>query len=125
MKSNVFKQHAENEEWLGKLGFYNDEIRIMQDQLEEVSMKNTSADIRGEIEHFQNQFIIQRKNADDLRRQIKQEEKSIVHNLGVDYVAGAEQLPVDHGHEKDLMSGFESNFSNLRKEFRDFLGKRL
>ena len=57
--SNLGVQHNE---WLRKLEFYKEDLDILEKRLLEVSDKNTSTEARAGIEHFQNQFMIQRKN---------------------------------------------------------------
>lgn len=41
------------------LGFYTDEIKVLEHRLAEVAAKNTGREVLFQVEHFQNQFIIQ------------------------------------------------------------------
>src|SRR5690242_732236 len=66
IKSGVL-QH----EWLRELDFYELEIKILQKMLQEVTAKNTNDEARAGIEHFQNQFILQKNNLDELRASIE------------------------------------------------------
>jgi hypothetical protein len=63
-KAKIYDQHAENTEWTSKLNFYKDDIKIMTGRLEEVASKNSSKEVLAQVEHFQNQLIIQRNNID-------------------------------------------------------------
>jgi hypothetical protein len=81
MKPTTFNQHTENTEANNKLSFYKDEVRIMQGRLDEIASKNNKKDIQKEIEHFQNQIIIQSKNIEDLRKDILSEENWIRANV--------------------------------------------
>ena len=56
-KEKIYKQHEENSAWINKLDFYKQEISILKGRLEELARKNSSKEVMGEIEHFQNQFI--------------------------------------------------------------------
>ena len=125
MKTKIFNQHSEHGEWLSKLDFYNDELKIMQSRLEEVNGKNTTKEVRKEIEHFQNQFIIQQKNTADLHRHIVAEEKKISALIKKNPVSSDHRTTEDHGIERNMMKSYEDNFNNLRKEYNKFLGKRL
>jgi hypothetical protein len=125
MKTSIYSQHHDHTDWLNKLSFYNDEISIMQKKLEEVNSRNTGADIRKKIEHFQNQLIIQKSNSDDLHRQIKREEKGLQDNIRKNPVASDHRTTEDHTGERTMMEGFEKNFNLFRKEFNAFLSERL
>ena len=71
---NIAKGQAE---WLKGLSFYEDEIYIMENRLAEVAMKNSSFEARQGVEHFQNQFVIQRNNIDELKHDIREFEHHI------------------------------------------------
>lgn len=125
MKTNIYSQHHEHTGWLNKISFYEDEINIMQKKLEEVNSKNTAAEVRKNVEHFQNQLIIQKRNADVLQRHIKREEKDIQKNILENPVASDHRKSEDHSEERDMIDSFEKNFNALRKEFNAFLADRL
>lgn len=125
MKTSIYSQHSDHSNWLNKLLFYNDEIKIMQKNLDEVNSKNTGADVRKKIEHFQNQLIIQKSNSDKLNQHIKREEKELQANINKNPVASDHRKAEDHAGERNMMEGFEANFAALRKEFNAFLAERL
>ncbi len=54
------------------LSFYEQEIQFLEKLLSEVVNKNTSREAMSEAEHFQNQFLIQKRNIDELRNRILQ-----------------------------------------------------
>ena len=59
------------------LEFYEQELAIMQKRLEEIAGDNTGNEVSVNIEHFQNQFLIQNNNIDELKHKIKQNLKTI------------------------------------------------
>jgi hypothetical protein len=61
------------------LSFYEQEIQFLEKLLSEVVNKNTSREAMSEAEHFQNQFLIQKRNIDELRNRILQN-----HHLAAD-----------------------------------------
>src|SRR4051812_34616461 len=115
MKTSIYSQHEEHGTWLKKLLFYKDEIRIMQKQLEEVNSRNTGLELKKSVEHFQNQFIIQDKNSDEIRRHINHEEKELLCGIKANPVAADHRKVIDHATERTMVDGFESNFNLLRK----------
>mgnify|MGYP003472113139 CR=1 FL=1 len=73
-KKYVYDLHAEHREWLNKIAFYKDEIKIMRHRLEQVTEKNTSKEVLALVEHFQNQLIVQDEQNDILRHNVKEYE---------------------------------------------------
>ena len=67
-------QHAEHREWLNKIDFYYDDLKIMRHRLEEVAARNTNKSLMAQVEHFQNQFVIQRNELDEMKHAIHQAE---------------------------------------------------
>lgn len=125
MKTSMYSQHQDHNGWLNKLAFYNDELKMMQEKLEEVNGKNTGADVKKKIEHFQNLLIIQKNNSDNLQRHIKREEKDLQNNIKKNPTASDHRKVEDHAEERNMVDSFEKNFNALRKEFNAFLADRL
>jgi hypothetical protein len=123
MKTSIYTQHFEHTEWLNALSFYKDELSILKSRLEEIARKNTSKEILARVEHFQNQFIIQEKNIDDIREEITKDEKKIAANVTNNPIATYHRKSEDHSFERDEVESFEKNFEDLRKEFKTFLFK--
>src|SRR6201984_3491948 len=62
--------HFEHELWASEAKFYTDELKIYQKRLDEIASKNTSEDVRKQVEHFQNKFIIQKEQLDILNHEV-------------------------------------------------------
>lgn len=125
MKTNIYKQHSEHTEWLNKLAFYKDELSIMQKRLDEIGAKNTANDVLKDVEHFQNQIIIQNNNVDTIKKHINREEKIIQANIAVNPTASDHRKIEDHTEEREMVEGFVTNFEKIRKEYNTFLSKRM
>jgi hypothetical protein len=123
MKTTIYSQHYEHTEWLNKLSFYVDEISVMQKRIEEIAKKNTAKEVKIKIEHFQNQFLIQKNNIDALKRHIKDDEKLLKDNIMKNETAVDHRKIEDHLAEREDVEVFETNFNNLRKEFNLFLAE--
>ncbi len=122
-KDIIYTQHDEHREWMSKLKFYEDEITILKNRLSEIVSKNTQKDVLAQAEHFQNQFIVQKENIDEISHSITIDEEVI--QKAVDkkpkYV---DQLSMEpHANEKVAMDSFEKNFTELRAEFNKFASK--
>ena len=109
--------------WLKSLEFYKDEIRIFQKRLEEVSNKNNSPEINSQVEHFQNQFIVQRNNIDEIRHDVHH----YTDELGSDIQQHPDQvnnhLLEEKKSLKEKYEDFERVMNGLRHEFNEFVAK--
>ena len=123
MKANIIDQYLENQDWLKRLDFYKEEITILKERLDEVTKKNNASDFLKDVEHFQNQFIVQRNNIDELAHSIKKNEQGLVKEVNSNPVAVDHRKVENHLAEEDFIGYFEKNFAELRGEYNRFLSK--
>jgi hypothetical protein len=119
----IYTQHADHTEWLSKLKFYTDEISIMKGRLGEIASKNNQQDVLVQVEHFQNQLIVQKNNIDELAHTIKVDENSLEKEVNKNPVAVDHREMPSHSKEKEAVDAFEKNFNELRAEFKTFAAK--
>ncbi|MBK9401916.1 MAG: hypothetical protein IPN36_14040 [Bacteroidetes bacterium] len=122
-KKYVYDLHAEHREWLNKIAFYKDEIKIMRHRLEQVTEKNTSKEVLALVEHFQNQLIVQEEQNDILRHNVKEYENVIEDHLKKNEVAADHLKWDDHTNMRDQVDTYEKIFNDLRKELIGFIAK--
>lgn len=122
-KSFIYDQHQENQDWLKRLDFYKEEIQILRERLEELTRKNTDAQFLKSVEHFQNQFLIQRNHIDELSHDIRLNEGKLVHEILHNPVAVDHRKVENHDTESDFMDYFEKNFARIRAEFNQMASK--
>jgi hypothetical protein len=113
--------HQDHQEWLIALAFYKDEIKSFENRLGEVATANKNVDTLKQVEHFQNQFDIQRQNISDFEHHIKQDEKLIVASAMANNVATDHRKMEDNSALREDMVVFEKNFLTLKSEFVHFL----
>lgn len=121
----VYTLHEENKEWLSKLAFYKDEIKVMENRVSEIASKNTSKDILSSVEHFQNQLIIQRNSIDELAHSINDHETYLVNRAKENPTAIDHRSVNDHPVMRDSFNSFEKVINELRKELNMFLTKTM
>jgi preprotein translocase subunit SecA len=119
----ITDQHLEHREWLNTIDFYRDEIKIMQKRIEEVASKNTSKDVLVQVEHFQNQLIIQTSTLDQLSHDIRKHEQEISALAEANPVASDHRRAPVHAEHAEAMQTFEKMFNELRHENIRFLAK--
>lgn len=94
--------------WFKEIQFYEQEIRNCEWSLEEVLVKAESTEDRAKVEHFQNQFLLQRLNLQRLQKQLREAVEASSQYL--------EQAFSEVRH-------FRQYFKSLLKEFDAFLHK--
>ena len=120
---NVSLPENDHLPWLKSLKFYEKEFDILDRTLQEISKKNNTAEALVGIEHFQNQFIVQHANIDEL--------KQVIHHHTFMVAEDAKKHPgeletvlvADHDNLKDQFDTFEKIANELRHEFNQFLTK--
>ena len=115
--------HAEHREWLNKIDFYQDDLKIMRHRLEEIASRNTNKSLLAQVEHFQNQFVIQRNELDEMKHAIHQSESNIAENISQNGTAVNRRSMPDDQTMRDRMAQFEKLFLQLRVELMSFLAK--
>ena len=113
--------HFEHQLWTSEAKFYVDELKIYQNRLAEIASKNTSEDVRKQIEHFQNKLIIQKEQLDILNHEVTVHEQWLAkyaqaHPVAVDHV-----LFADHKKMHEGMEMFDKIYAELKTEFNKFL----
>jgi len=121
----IAELHVEHKEWLNKLLFYNDDLKIMQSRLDEIASKNNNQEVLVFVERFENQFKIQKEQIDILNHDIKQHVNNIEESVINNPIASNHRKMADHSEERKKMIRFEELFAELRKDLLSFLSKWL
>lgn len=117
--------HLENahQEWIKALDFYKEDLDILEKRLAEVSLKNTSMVARADAEHFQNQFIVQRNNIDELKHAINEHTHLVFEDMK-QHAGRVEETRIDqHKKLEEDVKEFEETVNDLRHEFNKYLAK--
>lgn len=121
--TNASNLGVEHGIWLGSLDFYEKELDILETRLAEVAGKNTDAEAKAGVEHFQNQFIVQRNNIDELKHKVNEHAHLVFEDAK--HHAGHVETSRVNEHKKidDTVKTFEKIINDLRQEFNNFLSK--
>jgi gas vesicle protein len=126
MKTEVMKMpelHQLHKEWVNKLNFYKDDIKLLEKRIEEIASKYTSKEVLDLVEHFQNQIKIQRNEIDILMHDINAEEKKLQDNINDNPTAWDHRKA--HTPLNDRMDTFEKLFAEYRRELIGFAAKYM
>ncbi|NUM31628.1 MAG: hypothetical protein HUU47_04815 [Bacteroidetes bacterium] len=124
-EKKIYELHQENQEWLKKLSFYKDEIKVFQKRVDEIAKLNTSKEFQAMVDHYQNQFFIQLDRINSIKHEIKNNEKTIEDSVRSNSVAVDHRSMPDHEEQREKVQTFEEIFSSLKDEFNSFLSKFL
>ncbi len=121
--TTVSKCSNDHSTWLKELDFYNEELSLLEKRLMEIANKNNGKEVMAEVEHFQNQFIVQRNNMDMLQHNVKEHNNKVAEDAKEH--AGKMEVSREHDHNalKDQIEMFEKVFNELRHEYNRFLSK--
>jgi hypothetical protein len=122
-QEGIYSQHAENSDWMSKLKFYDDEILVLKNRLGEIASKNTDKEVLAQVEHFQNQLIIQKNNTDEISHIVKMNEEALQKEIKENPTAVDHRKVEYHSKEKAAVESFEKNFNEIRSEFKTFASK--
>lgn len=112
----ITEQHLEHREWLNRLEFYRDEIKIMQNRIGEVASKNTAQEVLAQVEHFQNQLLIQSSHIEKLSHDIRKHESELAAEIAKNPTASDHRRSEVHPEHKEGIETFEKLFNELRRE---------
>ena len=121
--ANISQIGAEHSEWIKGLEFYKDDLQILEHRLDEVASTNTGYDARNGMEHFQNQFIVQRNNIDELKHKIREHLHLVSRETGLGTDQVRAEILADHENLQDEYKMLEKVINELRKEFNEYLVK--
>jgi uncharacterized membrane protein YccC len=119
----IYDLHAEHKAWLNTVSFYKDELKILTHRLEEVASKNTNKDILAKVEHFQNQFVLNKEQVDILLHDVNRKEQELQKNINDNPVAVDHRQVNDEQQLRDRVETFKTLMEELKKEFNAFLTK--
>lgn len=114
---------TDHHQWLSTIDFYDNELDILEKRLAEIISKNTGTDAMAGAEHFQNQFIIQRNNIDELRHSIREHDHHTAEDAYIHAGHIHSELVQEHKAVKDSFESFQKVVNELRVEFNDYLRK--
>lgn len=117
--------HFEHETWGKQLDFYKDELNSFKNRLGEISERYTDSEVLAQLEHFQNQFILQQEVIDTLNHEINVHEDTIMGEAKENMTAVNRRLFDDHGDLRDKMETFVKLYNELKNKYMRYLSKYM
>ncbi len=113
--------HFEHKLWKMESDFYAGELNIYEKWLAEIAAKNTGEEVLKQVEHFQNQFIIQRDQLELLSHEVKIHEQWLSNYAENNPVAIDHKSFADHAVMREHAEIFVKIYTELKAEFKRFL----
>lgn len=114
----------EHKEWLSSLDYYRQELEQMKKRLTDLAPGTSDASSAAEIEHYENQFTIQKSNIERLRHDIKHNQAAL--HEGVQGLGNVEDTLLDqYNRLRDSLEIEEKTLKTLQQEFEIFSSSRV
>ena len=117
--------HFEHKQWRRELLFLEDEIKSFKNRLEELVNRWTKKEMLAQLEHYQNQFIIQESVIQKFQEDINMHET----NISAHYKKGEDVLDTflvkKHVEFRNHMDVQRHIYTDLKKEFYRFLSNYM
>jgi hypothetical protein len=115
----------EHKQWRRELFFWEDELKSFQNRLDELVKRWTDKNMLAQLEHYQNQFIIQEEIINQFQDGIFLHET----NIAAHYKKGEDVLNEDlvkkHIEFRNNMEVQRNIYTNLKKQFYQFLSEYM
>ena len=121
MKISITHLGNSHSDWLRSLDFYKHELGILKQRLTEVAGKNSGHEVMAKVEHFENQFMVQQENIDQLSHDIRVNLDAIskaAEESAAGYIEG--DLVTKHNSFGQKFKDEEKVINDLRHEFNEF-----
>ncbi len=122
-KELLLNMKSEHDTWQNRIRFYKDEISQFNSHLKNVVQARPASEIMANVEHFQNQFIVQKEVLDIMRHDFKQHENLIEALEEKKTHEPEEGIQSVHSIQREKLDQFEKIFHELRSEFNVFLNQ--
>lgn len=123
---SIRELHFDHELWLIEMAFWKQEIEVLDKYLAAVNASYSDTVVRAEVEHFQNQFIIQLNFINSLKNDVKAQE-SLISLLEKDISnKKLQQKKADDEYDiRDRMLTNQKLYIELKQSFKQWLSNKL
>lgn len=108
---------------LRSLDFYKQEIGFLTDRLEEIAADNTGREVAEKVEYFQNQFLIQHNNIDELKHRMHENLNKIENQVKESVGFVSQSSATENVELYDEYLAEEKILNEIRLDFKRFASK--
>jgi len=121
MKTATEIKQFDHAEWIDKLKSYKNEIASLEGSLSSLAGVTRKPEVLARVEHFQNQFIVQKSNVNDILHAVKMDQKEAYFELITK--PNSETRTLAEVRSKDLAETFVKTMDELKNDFSKFMTK--
>lgn len=111
--------HKEHADWQNSIENFKEDIKNLNDKLGSIVSRFAPRDVPARVEHFQNQFILQKELLDIMRHDFKQYENRIEDEMKENSTASSDLLELRHAYRARLKE-YSRILDELKTEFGEF-----
>jgi hypothetical protein len=117
--------HKELKEWRSAMELFMQELQGYNQRLNDVAGKNNKDVVLKQVEHFQNQFIVQKDNIQTMLHEIKIQEQNIAEDVRRDKILDETDIIGNQSFLREKVHTTEKIFVALKHDFYSFLARSL
>ncbi len=117
--------HKELKEWRSAMELFMQELQGYNHRLNDVAGKNNKDVVLKQVEHFQNQFIVQKDNIQTMLHEIKIQEQNIAEDVRRDKILDETDIIGNQSFLREKVHTTEKIFVALKHDFYSFLARSL
>ena len=122
-KVHIDDLHFDHKVWKRELNFYKDELMVFQNRLDEVADRYTNKEVLKELDHFQNQLLIEGNVIDELLHDINGHEHELSERAKDNPVAIHHERFEDHTPMRDRVETNRKLMHEMKTDFNGYLTK--
>ncbi len=123
--SRLEQYHHEHLTWERLLAFFKQENAFLKTRLSEVVDRDMDKDFLALAEHFQNQFIVKDEFIDELKHDIHEMDMILKQDIEAARNIPDKRMEARHNKLRDEVEFLEKNFTELKKEFNNYIVSML
>lgn len=108
---------------LRALDFYKQDILILRRRLEEIAADNTGHEVAVKVEYFQNQFLIQSNNIDELKHNLNQNLAKVEEQVKASAGFLDQSVAAENSEIYSQYLSLEKVINEIRHEFNSFASR--
>ena len=117
--------HKELKEWQSSMELFMQELQGYNQRLNDVAGRNNKDMVLKQVEHFQNQFIVQKDNIQTMLHEIKIQEQNIAEDVRRDKILDETDIIGNQSFLREKVHTTEKIFVALKHDFYSFLARSL
>ena len=124
-KASISGLNTDHRQWLNHLSFYKDELNVLDDRLSEIALKHEDRETLAWVNHFHNQFIVQRDEIEKLVHNIRIHDRQIETTTGKLPRIMYEKAVEEYEEQKEEIERFEILFDEMKDDLCTVLSDGL